>query len=83
MKYKLVERVNAEEKVALAKWGEHDQSFDNLLSGALEELGEVAHTLNHNKGTESAQQEIVEVIGILSRLYDMVDSTLDSKEKVC
>ena len=73
MKAELVKRINAEEKVALAKWGEHDQDFDNLLSGALEELGEVAHALNHNEGKESAQQEIVETMGILSRLFDMVD----------
>ncbi|GAI99880.1 unnamed protein product, partial [marine sediment metagenome] len=37
-----------------------------------EELGEVAHAVNHNKGQEKIVQEAAEVIGILSRLCKMV-----------
>jgi len=37
-----------------------------------EEIGEVAHAINHNEGASVIQQEIAESVGLLSRLYEMV-----------
>lgn len=73
MRRDLIERVDREIKRAVAKWGEHDQIPDNLISAAVEELGETAHAINHNEGLERTQQEICETIGVLARLYDMVE----------
>lgn len=73
MRYKLVTRVNEEEKRGIEKWGATDDTPDILLNAAIEELGEVAHAVNHNEGIDKVQQEIVETIGVLSRLYEMVE----------
>lgn len=73
MKYALIKRVIAEEKEALAKWGGTDDTPDILLNATLEELGEVAHAMNHDEGLAAIQQEIVETMGLLSRLYEMVE----------
>ena len=70
--------VDREMKRAIAKWGEHDRTPDNLISAAAEELGEVAHAFNHNEGTGEARQEIVECIGILIRLYNMAGEFIES-----
>lgn len=72
MNIDLIKRVEAEEIIAIAKWGEIDTTPEILLNAVTEELGEVAHAFNHNEGLENIKQEIVETIGILSRLYDMV-----------
>ena len=77
----LVERVDKEMDRAIAKWGEHDQIPDNLISAAVEELGEAAHCFNHNEGRERAEQEIVEAIGVLVRLYDMAGVFIKSPVK--
>lgn len=69
----LVRMVTAEEQVARTKWGSHDQIPDNLISAAVEELGEVAHAINHEEGLARTNQEIVHSIGVLSRLYNMVN----------
>lgn len=69
----LVNKVLDEERRGLAGWGATDTSPEILLNAATEELGEVAHAINHNEGREAIQQEIAEVIGVLSRLWDMVD----------
>ncbi|GAI65063.1 unnamed protein product, partial [marine sediment metagenome] len=49
-----------------------DKSPSILLNAATEELGEVAHAINHVEGRDRIVQEIAETIGILSRLHDMV-----------
>ena len=69
----LVRKVNAEEKVAMEKWGSHDRTPEILLNAVIEELGEVAHAINHKEGVMRTNQEIVETIGVLSRLFDMVN----------
>lgn len=77
----LIDKVDNEMDRAIAKWGEHDQIPDNLISAAVEELGEAAHAFNHNEGKEKAQQEIVEAIGVLVRLYDMAGVFIESPVK--
>jgi len=73
MKQKLIQSVNHEIARGKAKWGEVDKSPELLLIAATEELGEVAHAINHNEGCATIQQEIAEAVGILARLYDMVE----------
>lgn len=68
----LIKMVEVEEKRGKAKWGETDRTPEILLSAAVEELGEVAHAINHNESAEKTVQEIAETIGILSRLFEMV-----------
>ena len=68
----LFQMVEEEERRGIAKWGRADKKPGDLLNAALEELGEVAHAINHNEGVETASQEIAEVIGVLSRLYNML-----------
>jgi len=68
----LLYRVEVEEQVAIKKWGHVDKTPGDLLAALLEEAGEVAHAINHNEGEVQINQEIVETIGILSRLYNMV-----------
>lgn len=68
----LVAMVEIEVARGKAKWGAIDKSPDILLNAAVEELGEVAHAINHDEGPEKAAQEIAETIGVLSRLFEMV-----------
>jgi len=68
----LINLVQAEEKIALDQWGEFDTTPERLLNVVMEEVGEVAHAINHKEHLELIKQEIVESIGVLSRLYDMV-----------
>ncbi|MBA7620568.1 hypothetical protein ES703_27920 [subsurface metagenome] len=68
----LIKMVEEEERRGIAKWGRVDKQPGDLLNAALEELGEVAHAINHKEGVENASQEIAEVIGVLSRLYNML-----------
>lgn len=72
MDRKLIQMIIQEEVRGVAKWGSTDRSPSILLNAATEELGEVAHAINHDEGKESIAQEIAETIGVLSRLYDMV-----------
>jgi len=72
MLIKLIKRVKEEEERGIAKWGATDNNPNILLNAAVEELGEVAHAINHSEGIEKIQQEITETIGVLSRLYNMV-----------
>lgn len=76
MNYGLIKRIDAENEAAIAKWGDVDRTPEILLNAATEELGEVAHAINHKEGVSAIQQEIVEVMGILSRLYAMVEQEL-------
>lgn len=72
MDAKLEELVSMEEARGREKWGSSDRTPGILLNAATEELGEVAHAINHDEGKEVITQEIAETIGVLSRLYDMV-----------
>lgn len=74
MKQALIERINNEEKRGIEKWEGVDRSPQILLNAIMEEVGEVAHAINHNEGVTRAEQEIAEAIGVLSRLYDMVEN---------
>lgn len=72
MNQALLNKVLNEEKRGQEKWGEVDRSPAILLNAATEELGEVAHAINHNEGEAIIIQEIAETIGVLSRLYDII-----------
>lgn len=67
----LLSMVNIERRRGREKWGEVDTNPNILLNAAVEELGEVAHAINHQEGVGIVIQEIAETIGVLSRLYDM------------
>ena len=73
MNIELLKTVEKEEERGKLKWGNVDREPPDLMIAVQEELGEVAHAINHTEGAEVAKQEIAEVIGLLSRLYDMVD----------
>lgn len=72
MDKKLIEMAEREEVRGKAKWGNTDTDPIVLLAAATEELGEVAHACFHDEGADRVTQEIAEVMGILSRLHDMV-----------
>ena len=72
MDSKLLQMIVQEEVRGTAKWGGIDRSPSLLLNAATEELGEVAHAINHAEGPDRTAQEIAETMGVLSRLYDMV-----------
>lgn len=69
----LIKKVQEEEQIAIKKWGHVDRDPTDLLAALLEEAGEVAHAINHGEDLDQLNQEIVEAIGILSRLYNMVN----------
>ncbi|GAI05476.1 unnamed protein product [marine sediment metagenome] len=72
MDVRLIEMIEGEEYKGKAKWGLVDTEPTILLNAATEELGEVAHAINHEEGSEKVTQEIAETMGVLSRLFDMV-----------
>jgi len=72
MQHSLIQMVIQEEVRGTAKWGSVDRTPQVLLNAATEELGEVAHAINHEEGWERTTQEIAEAMGVLSRLYDMI-----------
>lgn len=72
MKQELIHRINTEMTRGRAKWGKVDKTPIDFVVAATEELGEVAHAVNHNEGADRINQEIAETMGILSRLYEMV-----------
>ncbi|GAH65905.1 unnamed protein product [marine sediment metagenome] len=77
---RLKEAIEAEVRRGIEKWGKTDTIPEILLSAAVEELGESAHAINHDEGKEKAQQEIVETMGVLVRLYWMVeDAALENR----
>jgi len=76
MNYSLIKRIDAEKERGIQKWGDIDKTPEILLNAATEEVGEVAHAINHKEGVAVIQQEIVEAMGILSRLYEMVEQEL-------
>lgn len=73
MRQSLVEQVNHKIARGEAKWGHIDRTPVDLMIAVQEEIGEVAHAINHDEGATAIKQEIVDVIGILSRLYEMID----------
>lgn len=73
MNIALIRMVKQEEQVAIEKWGQYDKTPELLLAALLEESGEIAHAINHDEGLDKINQEIIETIGILSRLYNMVN----------
>ena len=72
MNAELIQRASSEEVRGLAKWGHADKTPVDLLAAIQEEAGEVAHAINHDEGREKARQEITQVVGLYSRLYEMV-----------
>lgn len=73
MQQVLIDKIIKEEERGRTQWGATDRTPEILVSAIAEELGEVAHAINHQEGRRRTQQEIAEVIGLLSRLYDMVE----------
>jgi NTP pyrophosphatase (non-canonical NTP hydrolase) len=71
MNPKLIDRVENEIYRGQQKWGHVDINSSALLNAATEELGEVAHAINHGEGRAKVQQEVTEVMGILARIYQM------------
>lgn len=67
----LIDKAIEEEERGREKWGKVDKNPSILLNAATEELGEVAHAINHQEGAAVVMQEIAETVGILSRLYSM------------
>ncbi len=72
---RLKDLIEAEIEHGIEKWGSVDTEPGLLLNAALEELGEVAHAINHNEGILRAQKEIIDVTGILIRLYWMLEDS--------
>jgi len=73
MNQRFIDRAIAEEGRGKAKWGQVDKTPQDLMIAIQEELGEVAHAINHNEGRNIIQQETVETVGLLSRLFNMVE----------
>lgn len=74
MQMGLIDDVNWEIDRGTEKWGCMDKDPPALIIAITEELGEATHAINHNEGSDIVQQEIVETIGLLVRLYYMVAS---------
>jgi len=66
----LLIKVNNEIARGFEKWGHVDKTPQDYMIAAQEELGEIAHAINHREGVNQVRQEIAEVIGILNRLYE-------------
>lgn len=64
-------QVKIEEARGKGKWGKVDRTPPDLMIAIQEEIGEVAHAINHHEGHKAVRQEIAEAVGILSRLYEM------------
>lgn len=77
---RLKEAIEVEVRRGIEKWGVTDTNYYVLIAAAVEELGESAHAIFHDEGKDKAQQEIVEAMGVLVRLYWMVeDNALKDK----
>lgn len=68
----LINQATIEEERGKEKWGHVDLTPVDLMIAIQEEIGEVAHAINHHEGHERVKQEIAEVVGLLNRLYGMV-----------
>lgn len=82
MQRELIRRVEVEEIRGKRKWGAVDRIPGALLNAATEELGEVAHAINHEEGVDKTRQEIAEAMGVLSRLWNMVGEVDDGQDAV-
>ena len=71
---KLTDMIRLEEARGLTEWGRADKTPQDLMIAVQEEIGEVAHAINHYEGSAQVQQEIAEVVGILSRLFSMMET---------
>ena len=71
MQQELIDMAIQQEGEGKAKWGHIDHAPTDLMIAITEEIGEVAHAINHSEGSPAIKQEIAEVVGLLSRLYDM------------
>jgi len=67
-----INQATDEERRGKEKWGAVDCTPVDLMIAIQEEIGEVAHAINHHEGRKRVKQEIAEVTGLLSRLYTMV-----------
>lgn len=67
----LIDLATQERNRGLAKWGHVDKLPPDLMIAIVEEIGEVAHAINHGEEDKVVRQEIAEVVGLLDRLWDM------------
>lgn len=74
MKMNLIHEINNEIEKAKVKWGEIDEDPHEMLNGVTEELLEVVHAVNHREGKMRVHEEIVQAIGVLVRLDEMIGS---------
>lgn len=72
MKAELIGLVDYAVSEGINKWGYVDRTPGALLNAVTEEVGEVAHAINHNEGKEVIITEISHAMGVLTRLYNMV-----------
>lgn len=70
----LIDKIEQEINQGIEKWGTVDTEPGILLNAATEELGELAHAINKNEGYERVKNEAIETIGILIRLYWMMET---------
>lgn len=74
----LINEVSAEMGRALAKWGDIDALPGELLNAVAEEWLEaglaVIHAVNHREPKERVHEEIVQAIGVLIRLDNLVSA---------
>ena len=69
MNEQLLKLIGIEEERGKRKWGHVDITPADFMIAIQEEIGEVAHAINHKEGKKVVQHEIAEVIALLSRLY--------------
>lgn len=72
IKPKMVQEVNDEMARAMAKWGRIDEDPHEIVNAVAEELLEVIHSVNHRESRERIHDEIIQAIGVLVRLDDLV-----------
>lgn len=80
MRAELIETVREEMTIGRAKWGNIDRTPVDFMIAIQEELGEVAHAINHKEGAEQVTLEIAQTIGLLSRLYEEVKDDRTEKD---
>jgi len=64
--------INEEMERAMAKWGRIDETPCEMTNAVAEELLEVIHAVNHRESKERIHQEIIQAVGVLLRLDDLV-----------
>jgi len=81
MRHELMVRIENQEIKALAEWGAKDETPEDLISGIVEEVGEVAHAVNKKEGIERVLAEIVDAMVVLSRLYSKTEDNIWRKSQ--